>query len=85
MADVAIVGAGFMGTAMAYPLCDNGHRVRLVGTHLDGEIIRRCKEEYYHPKLKRQLPEGVRSFYVEERKAVSLFPYSPLSQMAQRG
>jgi glycerol-3-phosphate dehydrogenase (NAD(P)+) len=55
-----------MGTATAYPLSDNGHRVRLVGTHLDGEIIRRCKEEHFHPTLKRKLPEGVRPFYVEE-------------------
>jgi len=66
MVDVAIVGAGLMGTATAYPLADNGHRVRLVGTHLDGEIIGRCKEEGYHPKLKRKLPEGVRPYYVEE-------------------
>ena len=66
MVDVAIVGAGLMGTAMAYPLSDNGHRVRLVGTHLDAEIIRRCKEEGYHPRLKRQLPEGVQPYYVEE-------------------
>jgi glycerol-3-phosphate dehydrogenase (NAD(P)+) len=36
MANVAIVGAGMMGTATAYPLADNGHTVRLVGTHLDG-------------------------------------------------
>lgn len=66
MATVAIVGAGFMGTAMAYPLSDNGHAVRLVGTHLDGEIIRSCTERGYHPKLKRELPPSVRPYYVEE-------------------
>ena len=55
-----------MGTATAYPLTDNGHRVRLVGTHLDGEIIQRCKDEHYHPKLKRKLPEGVRPYFIEE-------------------
>ncbi len=66
MADVAIVGAGLMGTATAYPLSDNGHRVRLVGTHLDGEIIRSCKGEQYHPTLKRQLPDSVRPYFVEE-------------------
>jgi len=66
MAKVAIVGAGFMGTATAWPLCDNGHEVRLVGTHLDGAIIQSCKERRYHPKLKRELPAGVTPYYVED-------------------
>ena len=55
-----------MGTAMAWPLSDNGHRVNLVGTHLDNEIIQSCKETGYHPRLERQLPEGVRPLHVEE-------------------
>ncbi|MBP1715583.1 MAG: glycerol-3-phosphate dehydrogenase, partial [Deltaproteobacteria bacterium] len=66
MATVTIVGAGLMGTATAWPLSDNGHKVRLVGTHLDGDIIKSCKERGFHPRLKRQLPEGVRPFFVEE-------------------
>lgn len=66
MATVAIVGAGMMGTATAYPLSDNGHAVRLVGTHLDGEIIRSCKERRYHPRLKRELPPGVRPYFADE-------------------
>lgn len=65
MANVAIVGAGMMGTATAYPLTDNGHAVRLVGTHLDAEIIRSCKEKRYHPRLKRELPPTVRPYFVE--------------------
>jgi glycerol-3-phosphate dehydrogenase (NAD(P)+) len=66
MATVAIVGAGMMGTATAYPLADNGHVIRLVGTHLDGEIIRSCKEKRYHPRLQRELPPAVRPHFVEE-------------------
>jgi glycerol-3-phosphate dehydrogenase (NAD(P)+) len=66
MATVTIVGSGYMGTAMAWPLCDNGHTVNLVGTHLDQEIIQSCKQNGYHPRLKRQLPEGVQSFYLEQ-------------------
>ncbi len=42
MAIITIVGAGLMGTAVAWPLADNGHDVRLVGTHLDAGIIRSC-------------------------------------------
>jgi glycerol-3-phosphate dehydrogenase (NAD(P)+) len=40
--------------------------VRLVGTHLDGAIIRSCLDRGWHPKLKRQLPEGIMPYYVEE-------------------
>jgi len=64
--NVAIVGAGFMGTATAYPLVDNGHAVRLVGTHLDGDIIESCREHHYHPKLKRELPAAVQPYYIDE-------------------
>ncbi|HWT83796.1 MAG TPA: glycerol-3-phosphate dehydrogenase, partial [Candidatus Methylomirabilis sp.] len=66
MAHVAIVGAGMMGTATAYPLADNGHSIRLVGTHLDGEVIRSCKEKRFHPRLKREIPSSLRPYYVEE-------------------
>ena len=66
MSIVAIVGAGLMGSATAYPLSDNGHTVRLVGTHLDGDIITSCRERRYHPRLKRELPAGMQTFYVDE-------------------
>jgi len=65
MSDVAIVGAGLMGTAMAWPLTDNGHHVRLVGTHLDGEIITSCLENHYHPRLRRRLPANVQPYYID--------------------
>jgi glycerol-3-phosphate dehydrogenase (NAD(P)+) len=66
MANIAIVGAGMMGTATAYPLADNGHAIRLVGTHLDGEIIQSCRERRYHPRLRREIPRGVVPYSVEE-------------------
>ncbi len=66
MANVAIVGAGLMGTATAYPLTDNGHAVRLVGTHLDTDIINSCRERRFHPRLKREIPAGIRTYYVDE-------------------
>jgi glycerol-3-phosphate dehydrogenase len=31
--NVTIVGTGYMGTATTWPPTDNGHTVRLVGTH----------------------------------------------------
>ena len=66
MADITIVGAGLMGSAVAYPLSDNGHHVRLVGTHLDHEIIQSCKDKNFHPRLKRELPKNVVPYYYEE-------------------
>ena len=39
MAVITIVGSGMMGSALAFPARENGHEVRLVGTHLDREII----------------------------------------------
>ena len=38
MAIVTIVGSGMMGSALAFPARENGHEVRLVGTHLDKDI-----------------------------------------------
>ncbi len=65
MATVTIVGAGMMGSATAWPLSDNGHTVRLVGTHLDGAIVESCATRRFHPTLKRELPAGVQVFGVE--------------------
>ncbi|MCD6356305.1 MAG: hypothetical protein J7L66_03370 [Anaerolineaceae bacterium] len=66
MKKAAILGAGVMGSAIAWPLADNGYSVNLIGTHLDGEIIRSCKEKRVHPRLKRKIPETVMPFYIEE-------------------
>jgi glycerol-3-phosphate dehydrogenase (NAD(P)+) len=62
MSIVTIVGAGMMGTAMCWPLADNGHTVRLVGTPLDEEIIQRICSDRIHPRLERKIPEGVQPF-----------------------
>ncbi|MBN1319135.1 MAG: hypothetical protein JXA42_26865 [Anaerolineales bacterium] len=66
MAIVTIIGAGMMGTALCWPLKDNGMDVRLVGTPLDEEIIRSIIQSRLHPTLKREIPEGVRAYYCED-------------------
>ena len=66
MATVVIFGAGVMGSATAFPLTDNGHDVRLVGTHLDDEIIDSVRTRGYHPTLKRRLPERATAFRYTE-------------------
>ena len=36
---ITIIGAGMMGSALAFPARENGHEVRLVGTPLDKDIV----------------------------------------------
>lgn len=55
-----------MATALAFPLSDNGHEVRLVGTHLDREIIDSIQETGVHSNLDLKVPEGVRAYQLEE-------------------
>jgi glycerol-3-phosphate dehydrogenase (NAD(P)+) len=66
MAIITVVGAGVMGTATTFPASDNHHEVRLVGTHLDEEIIASCRTRRIHPKLKRAIPDGVQPFSYTE-------------------
>jgi glycerol-3-phosphate dehydrogenase (NAD(P)+) len=62
---VAVLGSGVMATALSFPLSDNGHEVRLVGTHLDREIIASIQETGVHPNLDLKVPEGVRAYQLE--------------------
>lgn len=66
MAVVTIIGAGMMGSALAFPARENGHEVRLVGTHLDREIIDHCKKENQHLKFDKKFPEGIKFYQIEE-------------------
>jgi glycerol-3-phosphate dehydrogenase (NAD(P)+) len=69
MANVVILGSGVMGSALAVPLADNGHDVRLVGTHLDRAIIDAIRATGVHPGLDRELPASVRAYQLEELEA----------------
>ena len=59
MATVTIIGSGMMGSALAFPARENGNEVRLVGTHLDREIIDACRATNRHPKFAKHFPKGV--------------------------
>lgn len=65
MKTAAILGAGVMGSAMCLPFCDRGMNVRLVGTHLDEDIIVSVKSKGLHPKLNVTLP-SVKGFRFTE-------------------
>ncbi len=66
MAIVTIIGAGMMGSALAFPARENGNEVRLVGTHLDRQIIADCIKNNRHPKFVKDFPEGVQFFQIEQ-------------------
>ena len=66
MAIITVVGAGMMGSALCVPLVDAGHDVRLVGTHLDGDIIDSLRQSGTHPKLRLELPRAIRPFPIAE-------------------
>jgi glycerol-3-phosphate dehydrogenase (NAD(P)+) len=58
MARIAVLGAGYMGSAVTFPLAERGHEVRLWGTWLDDELVRASRAGR-HPRLKRPLPPTV--------------------------
>ena len=66
MAVVTIIGAGMMGSALAFPARENGHEVRLVGTHLDREIIETSIKTNRHPKFETDFPEGLKYYQIED-------------------
>jgi glycerol-3-phosphate dehydrogenase (NAD(P)+) len=59
MAKVVVLGAGLAGSAFCIPLADRGHDVRLVGTHVDQELIETLTSTGFHPRLKVKLPPSV--------------------------
>lgn len=65
MAIVTIVGAGMMGSALAFPARENGNEVRLVGSPLDDGIIETCKATGRHPKFDKDFPGGISYHFFE--------------------
>lgn len=71
MAIITIIGAGMMGSALGFPARENGNEVRIVGTHLDRDIIDTCRTTGRHPKFDKDFPKGI-SFYQIEEVGVAL-------------
>jgi glycerol-3-phosphate dehydrogenase (NAD(P)+) len=55
---VTVLGAGYMGSAMAVVAARRGHEVRLWGTGLDDAMLDPCERGEPHPRLKLRL-EGI--------------------------
>ena len=65
MYNITVLGAGYMGSAITFPLARNNNKVNLWGTWLDDGIIEECISGR-HPKLKEPLPSSVDLFYSGE-------------------
>ena len=68
MATITIIGAGMMGSALAFPARENKNEVRICGTHLDREIIECCRKCGRHPKFEKDFPRGISFYQIEEVK-----------------
>ncbi len=66
MKTIAIIGAGMMGSALAFPARENQNNVRIVGTPLDREIIETSRQTGRHPKFTKDFPEGITFYQIED-------------------
>lgn len=66
MAIVTVLGSGIMATSLAVPLAENGHEIRLVGTHLDREIIDSIASTRVHPDLGLEVPDAASAHQLED-------------------
>lgn len=67
MYKIAVLGAGYMGSAITFPLSENSHQINLWGTWLDDELIDSSLKGF-HPKLKKALPKNVKLYYSDDLK-----------------
>jgi len=63
----AVMGAGYMGSAITFPLAENGLRVHLWGTWLDDDLLDGTRRGN-HPRLEKPLHPDVRLFYAGQLK-----------------
>jgi len=67
--EVSILGAGAMGSALVFPLYDNGVKVKLWGTEYDVEILKKIEKGEKHPRIGVSLPK-IEIYYPEQLNAV---------------
>lgn len=68
MSIITLIGAGQMASALTFPLFENGHEIRLVGSPLDDAVIERLREDDYHINLLRRLHSGIHYYKNTERE-----------------
>ncbi len=61
MSKIAIIGAGAMGSAFAFPCADKNHDTNLIGTHLENEFIDKLKNnKNFHPAINVHIPDSIK-------------------------
>lgn len=66
MAIITIIGAGQMGSALAFVAGENGNIVRMVGTPHDKTLIDGFREGAEHPVFGRHFQENTEFYYTEQ-------------------
>lgn len=70
--NITILGAGAMGSALAIPLSERGHNIRLWFTKYDIQIYEEVSRGKPHPRIRVVLPSKVRLYKPDElREALS--------------
>jgi glycerol-3-phosphate dehydrogenase (NAD(P)+) len=64
-----------MGTAITLPMGDRDAEIRLVGTHLDRDIVAAMKETRTHPRLRAPIHDRVRPY--DDREMAAAFADPP--------
>ena len=60
-----------MGSALVFPLSENGVSLKVVGTPYDRDVIDECIRTGRNPKLPRPFPSGISFYQFEDwKKAV---------------
>jgi glycerol-3-phosphate dehydrogenase (NAD(P)+) len=73
MANIVIIGAGMMGSAMSLPARDNNHSVIIMGTPLDDALIEHARRTGSHLTMKRELPYGIEYSVFDSDKLTKVF------------
>ena len=70
MANITILGAGVMGSALAITAASNpANSVLLIGSPLDNDILDSINDNRWHPALKIQIPDNI-SILHEQKIAI---------------
>lgn len=67
---IAVIGAGYMGSALTFPFSESRNKVSLVGTKYDDWIISECINGNVHPKLKNKISYDVYIHYFSDFEKV---------------
>ena len=66
MSNILTIGAGVMSSAISIPASDNGHKIKILGTDFDGEIIKHIKEFQSHPSFNNKFNDNISALFSQD-------------------